>query len=96
MDLRIKTPLKRVRAFYDRVSNNGGIALSIYDESMKGRCICTMGYDEQLKKMILLVNMDDAELEGVEVFTAKSSKEGKWIKGPSLNEMIASTEKQGN
>ena len=79
MDLRIKTPEKRVRAYYDRDFSNGGIALSVYDETMKGRCVCTMGYDEHRKKMVLLVNPDNAALEDVDVVCMKNSEAGEWI-----------------
>lgn len=79
MDLRIKTPEKRVRAYYDRDFNEGGIALSVYDETMQGSCICTMGYDEQRKKMVLLVNTDNAALENVDIVYMKNGEEGEWI-----------------
>ncbi len=75
MDLRIKTPEKRVRAFYDRRCEKGGIALSVYDENMTGKAICSLGYDEARKRMVLFVNIENAEAEKVEiVFTNNSEK----------------------
>lgn len=84
MDLRIKTPDKRVRAFYDRECEEGGIALSVYDETMTGRAICSLGYDEARKKMVLLVNAENAKTENVEIVFTKNGEAGKWEEDPAL------------
>ena len=54
MDLKIKTPGKRVRSFYNR-GYYGGITLSVYDENMQGHPIATLGYDEANRQMVLYV-----------------------------------------
>ena len=63
MDLKIKTPCKRVRAFYNR-GELGGITLSVYDERMIGSPIATIGYDRDKHKIVLYVrNLEEEEVE---------------------------------
>ena len=60
MELKIKTPGKRVKAYYNR-AYYGGITLSVYDENMTGSPVATLGYDNANKKMVLYVRNLKAE-----------------------------------
>ena len=63
MELKIKTPGKRVKAYYNR-GELGGIVLSVYDENMRGHPIATLGYDMDMDKMVLLVrNLKEENIE---------------------------------
>lgn len=64
MDLRIKTPGKRVIAYYERAEKIGGITLGIYGDDMAVYDVATLGYDKQKKKMVLLVHdLNDADVD---------------------------------
>ena len=61
MDLKRKVnESKRVRAYYNR-EYLGGITLSVYDESMTGHPVATLGYDYANEQMILYVRNLKAE-----------------------------------
>ena len=72
MDLRIKTPDKRVQAYYNR-AYYGGITLGVYDENRTGHPIATLGYDNANKKMVLYVR--NLKAEGIELIVEEDAND---------------------
>ena len=88
MDLRIKTPAKTVTAKYDREFPAGGILLAEYSSKFHNdySTICTLGFDEQSCKMVLMINLDNLKATHTELrFMKNDELNSAWIRDPEAH-----------